>query len=81
MKKRSINIQGHRTSIALEPVFWERLEKIAEERSMSVPALITFIERTRIHSANKLSGPTVSLTSTLRVYVTQDLIKRLGPHL
>ncbi len=47
--KRSLSIQGHRTSILLEPVFWKQLEFIAEEKKLSLPALIAHIDRQRVH--------------------------------
>lgn len=47
MHKRSLTIAGHRTSIALEPEFWDALEAIARERSLSLPALIAEIDETR----------------------------------
>lgn len=47
--KRSLSIQGHRTSILLEPVFWKQLEYIAEDKNLSLPALIAHIDRQRVH--------------------------------
>lgn len=44
MEKRSITLSGHRTSIALEREFWEALELIAAERSLSLAALIAEID-------------------------------------
>jgi predicted DNA-binding ribbon-helix-helix protein len=32
VRKRSLTIAGHRTSIALEPQFWTALEAIADEQ-------------------------------------------------
>ena len=36
MKKRSLSIKGHMTSISLEDAFWAELGRIAEERGASV---------------------------------------------
>lgn len=47
MKKRSLSIRGHRTSLSLEDAFWEELGKIAAARGQSVASLITEIDRTR----------------------------------
>ena len=50
MRKRSLTIAGHRTSIALEPQFWDALESIARAREISLPALIAEIDQTREES-------------------------------
>jgi predicted DNA-binding ribbon-helix-helix protein len=47
LHKRSISIAGHRTSIALEDPFWEGLEAMAEERNMSLAAMIAEIDQKR----------------------------------
>jgi predicted DNA-binding ribbon-helix-helix protein len=60
MKKRSLTIAGHRTSIALEPEFWEGLERLAEQRGIKLVALIETIDRER-------DGP--NLSSALRIAV------------
>ncbi len=45
--KRSISIRGHRTSVALEPAFWERLERLAAGRGLSLSAAIAEIDAER----------------------------------
>jgi len=50
VRKRSLTIAGHRTSIALEPQFWDALESIARAREISLPALIAEIDQTREES-------------------------------
>lgn len=60
MHKRSLTIAGHRTSIALEPEFWDALGAIAEARGLGLAALIAEIDETR-QSAN--------LSSALRVTI------------
>ncbi len=62
--KRSLAIAGHRTSISLEDAFWEGLRHIAEERKLSVAALVAEIDATR--GANNLS-------SAIRVFVLRSL--------
>jgi len=47
MDKRSITLDGHRTSIALETAFWDGLEEIAGVHGVSVPTLIAAIDRER----------------------------------
>lgn len=47
LKKRSVLLSGHATSIALEPEFWAVLDAMAEQRGSSLAALIVSIDRTR----------------------------------
>lgn len=35
LMKRSVNLSGHATSLALEPEFWVVLERMAEGRSLA----------------------------------------------
>lgn len=50
MQKRSFSIEGHRTSVALEPEFWDALERIASTRELSLSALIAEIDKTRANA-------------------------------
>lgn len=47
LKKRSVLLSGHATSIALEPEFWAVLDEMAKARSLSLAALIVSIDRGR----------------------------------
>ncbi len=47
LKKRSINLAGHATSLALEPAFWDVLEQIARERGAAMAGLIGEIDAER----------------------------------
>ena len=58
--KRSVRIQGHRTSIALEPEFWEALKEIALAQGLSLNALIARVDGER---------GTANLSRALRVFV------------
>jgi predicted DNA-binding ribbon-helix-helix protein len=60
MEKRSFSIAGHRTSIALEPEFWQGLETIAAKRALSLAGLIREIDETRT---------TTNLSSAVRLAV------------
>ena len=62
--KRSMRIAMHRTSVALEPAFWEALETLAHERRMSLPAFMAVIDKER-----ELLRPDATLASAARVYV------------
>ncbi len=47
LKKRSITLYGHSTSVALEPEFWAALEALAREKSCSLATLIGQIDEGR----------------------------------
>ena len=59
MHKRSITIKGHRTSIALEDIFWDGLKRAAAEEKLSLAELVAHIDESR-------SG---GLGSALRVWL------------
>lgn len=44
LRKRSVLLSGHATSIALEPEFWTVLEAMARTRRLSLAALIGEID-------------------------------------
>jgi len=60
-QKRSFRIHGHSTTIRLERAFWNVLEFIAENRSVSLPILIEVIHDQCIVANDK------NLASCLRV--------------
>lgn len=64
MRKRSVTLKGHRTSIALEPEFWAALDDFSEHDDRSLASLIARIDRDRLKQA-----PPPGLASALRVYV------------
>jgi predicted DNA-binding ribbon-helix-helix protein len=68
MHKRSVTIDGHRTSISLEDAFWRELSGIAAARGLSLNALVAKIDKAR--------GAPGNLASTLRLHVLNDLRKR-----
>ncbi len=47
LKKRSLNLAGHATSLALEPEFWSVLEAWAAADSLTLAALVRAIDSTR----------------------------------
>jgi predicted DNA-binding ribbon-helix-helix protein len=59
LKKRSVVVAGHRTSVSLEAPFWDELARLARAAGVSVNALIAEIDRDR-------DG---NLSSAIRVYV------------
>jgi predicted DNA-binding ribbon-helix-helix protein len=46
--KRSVEIAGHKTSISLEPLFWDWLRRVAAERGVPINALVAQIDAERI---------------------------------
>jgi predicted DNA-binding ribbon-helix-helix protein len=54
LQKRSLTIAGHRTSLALEPEFWDGLEAMAAAGDLALPQLIQQIDETR--SSSNLSS-------------------------
>ena len=71
MRKRSITLKGHRTSIALEDEFWNALDAIAQTDKRTLPALINSIDRERLKQT-----PPPGLASAIRVYVLKKLEER-----
>jgi predicted DNA-binding ribbon-helix-helix protein len=49
-KKYSVRIEGHRTSVSLEPVFWDLLRHAAARRGLAVNTLVASIDADRIRS-------------------------------
>ncbi|HET9160041.1 MAG TPA: ribbon-helix-helix domain-containing protein [Caulobacteraceae bacterium] len=47
LKKRSLQLAGHATSLALEPEFWAALEAMARADHVSLAALILRIDQAR----------------------------------
>lgn len=62
--KRSVEIAGHKTSISLEPVFWDMLRDVAAEESVSINALVARIDADRIASERP-----PGLASAIRVWL------------
>lgn len=73
MKKRSVSIAGHATSITLEDAFWAALKKIADEKGMSIPMVIGEIDEARMEEP---SPP--NLSSAIRLYILADLQNKLN---
>jgi len=68
VRKRSVLIAGHATSVSLEVAFWDALKDIAARRGASLNALVAEIDGER-------QG---NLSSALRVFVLRELQARLS---
>jgi len=62
--KHSLTLRGHRTSVSLEPEFWDLFREIAGKRDLSINALATYLD------ANRVGG----LASSIRVFVLQSAL-------
>jgi len=56
LRKRSLDLAGHRTSVALEPAFWAVLEAEARRRQMSLAALVAEVDAARTAAAMPLAS-------------------------
>ena len=68
LRKRSVVIGGHATSVTLEEVFWRGLKRIADARGISTNVLLTEIDQTN-------DG---NLSSAIRVFVFERLTGERG---
>jgi len=69
LRKRSVLIAGHATSVSLEDAFWDALAAIARTRGVSINQLVTEIDQRR-------DG---NLSSAIRVFVLANAKKTAGP--
>ncbi len=67
LKKHSVKIAGHATSITLESPFWDQLKRIAAERDMALSTLIEDIDTQRGDQ---------NLSSALRVFVLETVMEK-----
>ncbi|MBM3510521.1 MAG: ribbon-helix-helix domain-containing protein [Alphaproteobacteria bacterium] len=65
VRKRSVTLRGHPTSVSLEQAFWAGLKRIADARGLSVAALVAEIDGRR----------TGNLSSAIRVFVLETLAR------
>ncbi|WP_235754472.1 ribbon-helix-helix domain-containing protein [Paracoccus salsus] len=65
--KRSVTIDGHRTSVSLEDPFWSALGQAARARHVTRAVLIGKIDHAR--------PPEVGLATAIRLFVLADLQK------
>jgi predicted DNA-binding ribbon-helix-helix protein len=72
----NIFVDGHRTSIRLEPVMWEGLSDIQTHHGIGLDELVTRI--------NKGRDPRDNLTAAIRVYIVEfyrsERLKRMEIH-
>ena len=67
--KRSIVLNGHKTSVSLENEFWEGLRQIADAQKSKVSAMVQQIDRERTNR---------NLSSAIRIFVFNHFRERLA---
>ena len=50
--KRSVEIAGHKTSVSLEPLFWDMLKAAADLEGLPVNAIVARIDAERLEADN-----------------------------
>ncbi|MFN2099485.1 ribbon-helix-helix domain-containing protein [Altererythrobacter sp. MF3-039] len=65
--KRSVQIEGHKTSISLEPIFWDMLVEAADSEGIAINALVARIDEERIRSDTP-----PGLASAVRVWLVSQ---------
>jgi predicted DNA-binding ribbon-helix-helix protein len=69
--KRSVAVNGHKTSISLEDAFWSTLKEIAQAQGATVSQTVTEIDKSRRGG---------SLSSAIRLFVLDRVrSKKWGP--
>jgi predicted DNA-binding ribbon-helix-helix protein len=66
--KRSVEIAGHKTSISLEPLFWDLLKWAAAREGLPINALVARIDAERI-----MADTPPGLGSAIRLWLTSKL--------
>ena len=67
MKKISISLSGHQTSISIEQEFFVVLQNIAKQQNKSVASIIKYIDDNR--------KPESNLSSEIRIWILKQLLK------
>ncbi|MGR3490713.1 MAG: ribbon-helix-helix domain-containing protein [Shimia sp.] len=67
--KRSLTLQGHRTSVSLEDAFWAEFRTIAARENQPINALAAQIDAHR--------DPETGLASAIRLFILNDLKSRI----
>lgn len=65
--KRSLAIHGHKTSISLEPLFWEMLKAAAAAEGLPMAQLVARIDGERIKA-----DPAPGLAGAIRIWLVHN---------
>ncbi len=69
--KRSLTLNGHRTSVSLEDEFWRAFRHLADAQGRPINALAAEIDAAR--------GMETGLATAIRLYVLKELQARQAP--
>ncbi|HLT78966.1 MAG TPA: ribbon-helix-helix domain-containing protein [Ferrovibrio sp.] len=67
VKKRSVMVGGHRTSISLESAFWDALVRLASAEGKTITEMVSDIDAAR----------TGNLSSAIRIWVLERAMQGL----
>ena len=70
-KKRSLTLNGHRTSVSIEDEFWKEFVLIAKKKKKPINALAVEIDNIR--------GMDNGLASAIRLFVLSEILGRPFP--
>ncbi len=71
VRKRSVSIRGHRTSVALEDGFWREVDRLVANEGLSLQAFLARVDEAR--------PPDLNLASALRLTVLLALSRKPEP--
>lgn len=72
IEKRSVILEGHKTSVSLEDAFWNALKELAHAQATTISRLIAAIDRDRENG---------NLSSAIRLYVLDTFRRNATPKL
>jgi predicted DNA-binding ribbon-helix-helix protein len=72
MRRHSVRIAGHATSVSIEDGFWEEIKRAARADGISTARLIENIDRARTMATRAGTKPP-NLSSALRLYILERL--------
>lgn len=67
--KRSLAIHGHKTSISLEPLFWDMLKAAAAREGIALAQLVARIDGERI-----TADPAPGLAGAVRIWLVANAL-------
>ncbi|MGE0651457.1 MAG: ribbon-helix-helix domain-containing protein [Alphaproteobacteria bacterium] len=68
LRRHSLTLDGHRTSVAIEDEFWVEICRIARDRGCSAARLVAEIDEARTSE-----DPPPNLSSALRLFVLAEI--------
>ena len=77
LRRHSVRIAGHPTSVSIEDAFWQEIKRAASEDGISTTRLIEVVDRSRIAGATP-DAPPPNLSSALRLFVLDRVKARAG---